>query len=289
MKATRYASSVVDCHETRAHGAEEHAALEKLALDNAAKALELDPTSTQAYLGIALVHTVFWRWSRAIDAYEKAYELSPNDVEVLNAFGLFLSFSGHHDRAIALLERATQIDPDSPRSHFSLGNALALAGRTARALTVFRAAAPRMSTAADIRRWLGRMEAISGDRAQALTEFQAAERLSLPWANPSLVINMLYSYSLIGGSEDVERLASTVKTMENTGPVGAGTWALMYVALGDAEQAHHWLTMAVEKIERHEPDAGSMNLVVIKANPFSNPMLEEPRFRALRDRIGVLD
>jgi adenylate cyclase len=288
MKATAYASSVVDCHAYRARGAEEHAALEKLALDNAAIALKLDPTSTQAYIAIARVHQNFWRWSHAIDAYEKAYELSPNDVEVLVTFGRFLSWCGHHDRAIALLERATQIDPDSPDSHMNLGITLLEAGRTARALTVFRAAAPLAPTSPDIRFLIGRMEAISGDAAQALTEFQAAERL-MPLANPSWTIALLYSYSLIGRSEDVRRLASTVKAMENTGPVGAGTWAAMYLALGDVEQAHHWVTLAVEKVERHEPDAGFLNLMAIKTNPYRNPVLDEPRFRALRDRIGVLD
>jgi hypothetical protein len=68
-----------------------------------------------------------------------------------------------------------------------------------------------------------------------------------------------------------------------------GTWALMYLALGDVEQAHHWLTIAVEKVERHEPDAGFANLMLIKTNPYRNLVLDEPRFRALRDRIGALE
>ena len=284
MKATVYATSVVDCYAYRARGAKEHAALEKLALDNAAIALKLDPTSTRAYLGIAEVHQNFWRWSLAIDAYEKAYELSPNDVEVLMTFGRFLSWCGHHDRALALLERATQIDPDSANSHGQLGVALLQTGRTARALTMFRAAARLAPAWGDLRFLIGRIEAISGDAAQALTEFQAAERL-MPFVNPSQTIALLYSYSLIGRSEDVQRLASTVKAMEDTGPVGAGTWALMYLALGDVEQAHHWVALAVEKVERHEPDAGFLNLMAIKINPYRNPVLEEPRFRALRDRI----
>ena len=59
----------------------------------------------------------------------------------------------------------------------------------------------------------------------------------------------------------------------------------MYLALGDVEQAHHWVALAVEKVERHEPDAGFLNLMAIKINPYRNPVLEEPRFRALRDRI----
>ena len=62
----------------------------------------------------------------------------------------------------------------------------------------------------------------------------------------------------------------------------------MYLALGDSDEAYRWLDTAVEKIERHEPDAGFLNLMTIKTNPHEIG-LEEPRFRRLRDRIGALD
>jgi Tfp pilus assembly protein PilF len=287
MKATLYATSVVDLPEDTA--LREHAVLEELALENAAKALELDSASTQAYLAVAAVHRNFWRWGDAIDAFEKAYALSPNDVDVLREFGLVLAWAGRHERAVRMHERAAQIDPQSPASHWYLGVAFAEAGRTASALSLLRAAAARTPTVPAVRVTLGRMEALSGNRERALAEFQAAERLLVPWSNPTLAVGMLYSYSLIGGSEDVQRLASVVRAMEGTGQVGAGSWTLMYLALGDVEQAHHWLTVAVDKVERHEPDAGFLSLMAVKTNLYRNPVLEEPRFRALRDRIGVLD
>ncbi len=73
------------------------------------------------------------------------------------------------------------------------------------------------------------------------------------------------------------------------GPVGAGTWALAYLALGETDQALHWLGVAVEKIENHEPDAGYLNLMTIKTNVHANSVLDEPPFLALRARIGVLN
>jgi TolB-like protein/DNA-binding winged helix-turn-helix (wHTH) protein/Tfp pilus assembly protein PilF len=288
LRATVYALSVVDRAGGRAFDTDP-AALESLALDNAAKALELDPKSTQAYLATAAVHRLFWRWNEAVNAYEKAYELSPNDISTLSGFAGLLSWAGHHERAIRLLERGVHLDPASPGSRFNLGVALAQAGRPAAAVAVLREAAAIAPAAIAIRHWLALTEAAAGDAAQALVDLQAVERLSGPWPNPTLPAGLLYSYSRIGRSDDVARLVNDVKALEAAGPIGAGTWALIYLALDDFEQALHWLNVAVEKVERHEPDPGFLNLMTIKTNPHANPALDEPRFRALRDRIGALD
>jgi Flp pilus assembly protein TadD len=200
-----------------------------------------------------------------------------------------LSWSGQHERAISLAERAVELDPASPTSRWSLGVTLAQAGHAAAAAGVLREAAAMDPTAGQIRHWLGQMEAASGNPAQALLQLQAVERLGPPPPNPTLAAGLLYSYSRIGRSDDVARLAAHVEKLAAAGSVGAGTWALMYLALGDSDEAHRWLETAVAKIERHEPDAGFLNLMTIKTNPHANPVLDEPRFRQLRDRIGALD
>ena len=145
--------------------------------------------------------------------------------------------------------------------------------------------------AGQIRHWLGQTEARLGNRAAALNELQTAERVSDTRndSNPTIVVGLLYSYSRIDQSEDVARLFSEFEKAAADGVVGAGTWALAYLGLGDSDQALRWLRVAVEKIENHEPDAGFLNLMSIKTNVQANPVLDEPRFRELRDRIGALD
>jgi tetratricopeptide (TPR) repeat protein len=288
LKAGVYALSVVDRAGGRALDTAP-AALESMALENAAKALALDSKSARAYLSVGGVHRVFWRWNDAIRAFQSAYDLSPNDVTVLRSLADLLSWSSQHERAISLAERAVELDPASPTSRWNLGVTLAQAGRAAAAVDVLREAAAMDPTAGQIRHWLGQMEAASGNPAQALLELQAVERLGPPLPNPTLAAGLLYSYSRIGRSEDVARLVADVEKLAAAGSVGAGTWALMYLALGDSDEAHRWLDTAVEKIERHEPDAGFLNLMTIKTNPHANPVLDEPRFRNLRDRIGALD
>ena len=55
---------------------------ERLALEDAERALALDPTLGLAHVALANVHEIYWRWEEAREAYERAYELSPTTAEV---------------------------------------------------------------------------------------------------------------------------------------------------------------------------------------------------------------
>jgi TolB-like protein/DNA-binding winged helix-turn-helix (wHTH) protein/Flp pilus assembly protein TadD len=288
LKAAVYALSVVDRAGARADDSN-LAALETLALENANKALALDERSGSAYLALANVHGFHWRWGDALRSYAKAYELSPNDIDVVANYAEFLSWLGKHEEAIRLKERAVQLDPASAIVRWARGVVLAQAGQSVAAASVFREASRMGPDIGAIHHWLGQTEARLGNRDAALTELRTTERLTAGQWSPALLAGLLYSYSRIDQSQDVERLFSELEKIAADGPVGAGTWALAYLGRGDLDQALHWLRTAVESIERHEPDAGFLNLITIKTNVHANPVLDESRFRQLRDRVGALD
>jgi TolB-like protein/DNA-binding winged helix-turn-helix (wHTH) protein len=286
LKAAVYAISVVD----RANGWADDvdsAALRELALANANKALQLDPRSSVAYLAIAVVHRFFWHWSDSLSAIVKANELSPNDIDAIDAHAGTLSWHGDHENAIRLARRVRQLDPTSPAWRF--GIILAQAGRADEAVEVFREAAAMAPALALIHHWLGIVEGVRGNRADARAELHTAEQLSASGFNPTLLTGLMYSYSRIDSTDDVARLFAELERMSDAGLVGPGTWALAYLARGDLEQALRWLRAAVERIENHEPAPGFLNLMTIKTNVHANPVLDEPRFQELRDRIGTLD
>jgi tetratricopeptide (TPR) repeat protein len=262
--------------------------LERLAVQNANKALELDAHSAQAYDALGFVDMLHWRWNDALQNSAKAYELAPNSIEALVGYAGMLSLTGNHPEAVRLMERAAQLDPVSPGVRFNLGVVLAQAGRPAAAAAVLRDAAVMAPDAAHIRHWLGHTEARLGNRAAALTELRTAERLSVD-SNPTLLTGLLYSYARVDQSEDVARLFARLQARTADGRVSPGTWTLAYLALGESDQALHWLRIAVESIENHEPDAGFINLQTIKTNVHANPILDEPPFLELRERIGALD
>jgi TolB-like protein/Tfp pilus assembly protein PilF len=285
LKAEVYAYSVIDWSGGRA-GDTDPVEAARLALENANKALELDSRSWRAYKALAEVDRNYWRWGAALDNFAKAYELGPTEPDAVGNYTWLLSWSGHHDEAIRLAQRELQLNPGSAAAHGDLGMAFAQAGRTALAAAAFRAAASIAPDNGMIRHWLGQMEGILGNREAALAELRAAERL-MTGANPAIITGVLYSYSRIDAAQDAARLFVELEKLAAEVRVGAGTWALAHLAIGDAEQALQWLTVAVEKIENQEPDAGTLNLLTIKSNLHADPVLDEPRFRDLRDKIGA--
>ena len=59
-----------------------------------------------------------------------------------------------------------------------------------------------------------------------------------------------------------------------------------FLAMGDDEQALRCLNNVADS---PEPYVGYFSLMNLKANAFSYPVLEEPRFREVRDRLGYQD
>jgi TolB-like protein/DNA-binding winged helix-turn-helix (wHTH) protein/tetratricopeptide (TPR) repeat protein len=291
-RAQLYALSVIDRAERGGGRADDAnvATLEKLALADAQEALRLDPGAARAYQAMRSVGLAYWRWKSALSSAKKAYELSPNDVTAISDYAALLSHVGQHEEAIQLWERGVQLDPASPGARWGLGQALAEARQASAAVDVLRDAAAMVPAAGAIRHWLGQAEAMLGNGERALVELRNAERLmgGIP-PNPTITAGLLYSYARIDQPEDVARLFAQLETMAGDGPVGAGTWALAHLARGESDEALRWLRLAVAKIENHEPDAGFLNLMTIKSNRHADPILDQPRFRALREKIGALD
>jgi TolB-like protein/DNA-binding winged helix-turn-helix (wHTH) protein/Flp pilus assembly protein TadD len=293
LKADLYALEVVDSADRGSGGRaneDSQAELERLALENARKALALDADSARAYAAIARVHRLYWRWADALRANASAYERSPSDVTALSNYSELLSLSGRHELAIRLAKRIVELDPTSPAARWGLGIRLAEAHRHDEAAVTLAEATRMAPASAAIRHWQGRVEAARDHSDAALELLRTAERLGQnALSNPTLTAGLLYSYARAGADDDAERLFRSLNALADRGPVGAGTWALAYLAIDDPDTALKWLRAAVAKIADHVPDAGFLNLMTIKTNLMDDPVLEEARFVELRNRIGATD
>ena len=61
---------------------------------------------------------------------------------------------------------------------------------------------------------------------------------------------------------------------------------MLHLAVGNYDQALEWLRVAADKIENQELDAGYYYIVIIRANPLSDPILDQPEFAEVRSRLG---
>jgi Flp pilus assembly protein TadD len=287
LKAEHYAAAIAGT-VARSNDSAAASELDRLAVHNAEKAIALDPSSSSAYSALALAHRQFWRWPQADAAYRRAYELNPDDAGIMLNYGWFNSFTRRHDEAIAIAARGVALHPTLANSHRDLGVAHAYAGNAEAAIKAMLdcvAIDPKIT----ICHIYLAFALIRLDQPElAGEELALAEQLFGNAPTPATISSVAHGYFRAGRREDAARLFAELQTQAEDGVVGAGSWPLAYLAIGDEDQAFVWLERAIAKIENREPDEGFFNLMIIKANVAANPVLEQPRFRALRERIGVL-
>ena len=284
-KAWRYAVSLLD----GAIPIDERATLEQLALVNLEQALMLDPGVGYAHMVQARIDMYHWRWADAIDAFERAVQLEPNNPTVLNFYSGFNSYLGRHEKAVELARRAEVIDPNNQGNPLRLATVYWYVGNYEAAAESLREYIRSGSTNPLAYLWLGYMESALGNNAEALRQLQIAEQISGEDIPLNWLPELAYAYAQLGRDEDASRLFSELEDVAGERTIGAGTWVLSYLAIGDSDKAFEWLNAAVEKVERGEIDEGFWTLMTIKANVYSDPVLEEPRFVELRNKLGVLD
>jgi tetratricopeptide (TPR) repeat protein len=131
---------------------------------------------------------------------------------------------------------------------------------------------------------LGFMQARLGDYAAAEETFDSVVQQGAGLRSPMSAAMTAYGYGRIGRREKAQRLFDEIQN--SGGPVSDSTWALAHLAIGERARSLEHLDRAIEKIERHEPDAGWFNLMMFKHNLTGDPTLEAPDFRARRQLIA---
>ena len=87
------------------------------------RALQLDPRSADAVIGLADSYDSAGRTADAEAAYRKAIALRPDSWEVLNSFGALLDSHERHGEAAAQFRRAIELTPDNADLYLNLGAA----------------------------------------------------------------------------------------------------------------------------------------------------------------------
>ncbi len=262
------------------------AELECLALRDLRQALALDPSVGAAHGILARIHQFNWRGSEAREAYGRALQLSPNDPEVLMDYAVFCSNTGQTEEALKLGKRGVTVDPNSAEGRMWLSVVYWNFGDLDAALEEMRRAVVLSPTAGLAHLMLGSQESVQGNHAEALKHTQIAEQLLREDTNPAFLGEMASNYARLGHREDAERIFHRLEETAETCRIPSAAWILSNLALGDDEQALDWLNTAADSPETY---VGYFGLMRIKLNAMSSPVLDEPRFREVRGRLGYRD
>ena len=186
------------------------------------------------------------------------------------------------DESIRSAQRAASLDPKNIEIHYQLGIANRYSRNFDAAAESFQTTLALNPSFANGHAQLGYTEASRGNWDVAVNELRLAEQLHGEGINTLRIPQLAAAYAHMGRRDEAVRLFDALEERSRVSPVTDAMWASAYMSLGDYDQALQRLEMAVDNEE-----ADLVTLGQIKQNAFGDPVLNEPRFRELRDRIGT--
>ena len=255
--------------------------MEALARASAERALALDPNDQLGKSALVIIDMVNWRWADARRNYEIYYRAEG----VVPTLHWFVSWTRREAEAVAIAERTVVLNPYDPAPYWSLGIVSAYAGEHDAAAAAFRNAIQIVPEPPLFHSWLAFAEIGLGNPEEAARELELTERLLGENRAIIYLLDMLYSYGRIGRRADVERLFAEIQEIAATQDIGAGGWAMAYLAIGDEEKALEQLELGAERARDKVLDPGFFQLMNIRMNVTNDPVLEQPEFVAVRGEL----
>jgi TolB-like protein/Flp pilus assembly protein TadD len=247
------------------------------AIAAAKKALELDDTLAEARTSLALAIWYYdFDFSQANREFQRAIELNPNYASAHQQYGNnTLSAMGRFDDAIAEGKRAIELDPLSLVINADLGADYYFARRYDEAIAQLRKTLemdPRYYYAYIT---LGLALEMKGVPEPAVAEYQKARALN---DDPFVLGLLAHIYAASGNQTEALKILDQLKELSKQRYVAAYSFALVYLGLGDKEQALHWL-------EQSYQDRGGADVGWIRVDHLLDPLHGDPRFEAVAEKI----
>ena len=247
------------------------------AMAAAQKALELDDTLAEAHTTLALAVWYYdFDFSRAIKEFQRAIELNPNYATGHQQYANnTLSALGRFDDAIAEGKRAVELDPLSLVINADLGMNYYYARRYDEAVAQLRKTLEMDPGYYYAHVNLGQVLAAQQNLDGAISEYEKARALN---DDPFVLGLLANAYASSGNKTAALKILDQLKEQAKQRYVQACSFALVYLGLGNKEEALGW-------IERSYQDRAGADIGWIRVDSLFDPLRGDPRFGALAEKI----
>jgi TolB-like protein/Flp pilus assembly protein TadD len=247
------------------------------AMAAAKKALELDDTLAEAHTALALALWYYdFDFSQANREFQRAIELNPNYATAHQQYGNnTLSALGRFDDAIAEGKQAVELDPLSLVINSDLGVDYFFARRYDEAIARLHKTLEMDSGYYFAHVMLGQTLEMKSAPDAAIAEYQKARALN---DDPSVLGMLARAYGLSGNKTEAKKILNQLRELSTQRYVAAYSFALVYLGLGDKEEALRWL-------EQSYQDRAGSDVGWIRVDPLMDPLRDDPRFEALAEKI----
>jgi len=238
----------------------------------AQKALELDPTLAEPHSTLGLILYSGFDFSQSRKEFERAIALDPNDATAHQWFGNGpLIVTGEFDRAIAQGKRAVELDPLSLVINTDLAVGYTMARRYPEAIEQF-----NKILAMDPRFYYGRWAfglalQCNGQLPEAIAQYKKAAELT---DDPFVLAWLAQGYAKAGQRDEALKLLAQMEELATKRYVGAWSFAIVHLALGEKGKA-------IDELDRAFRERSDPFITFIKVSPLFDPLRGDPRFLAL--------
>jgi len=247
------------------------------AMAAAKKALELDDTLAEAHTTLALAIWYYeFDFAQANREFQRAIELNPNYAIAHQQYGNnTLSALGRFDDAIVEGKRAVELDPLSLIINADLGTDYYFARRYDESIAQLRKTVELDRGFYYVRLNLGEALAAKGAFDEAIAEYQKGHALN---DDPFILGLLGHAYASSGNKTEALKILDQLKELSKQHYVSAYSFAVLYVGLGDKEEALRWL-------EQSYQDRAGNDIGWIRVDSLLNSLHDDPRFEALAEKI----
>ena len=247
------------------------------AREAATKALELDSNLGDAYATVAGIKFRYdWNWLEAEREFNRAIALNPSSFLTRLRYARYLSAMGRHDEAIAEARRARELDPLSRQGMIEQAQVLYFARQYDRAIEELERT---LEIDPDFVRAHYVLSGIYGEKGMWEEKVATDQKtLALSGASAEEVAALGRAYEVSGVRGFWEWWLRRDKEQAAHRYVSDFLFAGYYASLGDMDQAFH----SLEKAYAQRED----DLVLLKTNPWLDPLRSDPRYDELVRRMN---
>ena len=247
------------------------------AKEAALAALRRDPELAEAHAALAMIKWRFdFDWRGAEAEFRRAVDLDPGQATIHHKYGWLLSLLGRTAESKREMDIAHRLDPVSLAILCDVGLPLYAERNYAEAIRTGEKVIelnPRFSMAYYD---LGLGHQAAGDVNGAIAAFQKAVPLD---DDPDNVAMLARAYAVAGNRAEALRLLQQLGEIGKRRYVSPASIGLIHAALGETDEAFHWLDKAY--------DDRSWNLMLAKIDPRFDSLRSDPRFARLLARMGL--
>ena len=246
----------------------------------AKRAMEIDDSLAEAYEALAHVRILYdWNWSESEQEFKRAIQVNPGFATAHQRYSLLLTVTGQLDEAIVQIKQAQELDPLSLIINIDVALIFYIARQYDRAIEQSRNVIemdPNFGVAHFV---LGLAYEQKKSYKDAIEELQ--QGISASGGITVMTGALGHTYAVSGNRDKALTVLNELKELSKRRYVSPYSIAIVYIGLGEKDQAFEWLQKA------YEDRSVWLIHLHLKVDPRLDSLRRDARFKALLKKMGL--